>query len=62
MLTPFSAMTVSLLAAKYKGAGVPVPKNPFTGIAGRRARAVSGHIAAAPPTSDMNARLCMWAP
>ena len=31
MLTPFSAMTVSLPAAKYKGAGVPVPKKPITG-------------------------------
>ena len=45
-------MTVSLLAAKYKGAGVPAPKTPITGIAGRCARAVCGNIAAAPPTNE----------
>src|SRR5262249_22938802 len=30
--------------------------NPITGIAGCCARAASGHAAAAPPSSDMNAR------
>jgi hypothetical protein len=36
--------------------GVPVPKNPITGIAGCCARAVSGHEAANPPASVKNSR------
>ena len=36
--------------------GAALPRNPITAIAGCCARAPSGHVAAAPPTSVMNSR------
>src|SRR5262249_41990857 len=39
--------------------GVWLSRNPITGIAACCARAASGHAAAAPPSSDMNARRFM---
>jgi len=45
-----------------KPSGDTPPRNPITGIAGCCARAASGHVTAAPPSSVMNSRRFIRSP
>jgi hypothetical protein len=46
--------------ALIRSAAEPASRKPTTGIAGCCARAASGHDSAAPPSSVMNARRCIF--